>query len=121
MEKDVLVWCTRFQVPFDLWVYQEILWALRPDVIVETGTAHGGSALYFASLLELIGKGRVITLDVSASPKRPRHARIEYVTGSSVASDVVGYVRSVIKPGDTVMVVLDSDHRTAHVLDELRA
>lgn len=110
-----------FKCPFDLWVYQEILWALRPDIIIETGTAHGGSALYFASLLELVGKGRVITIDVAASAERPRHARIEYVTGSSVAPDVVSYVRSAIKPDDTVMAVLDSDHRKAHVLEELRA
>jgi len=107
--------------PFDLWVYQEIVWSLRPDVIVETGTAHGGSALYFASLLELIGRGRVISIDVAANPNRPTHPRIEYLTASSTAPSVIRDLRSTIAPRETVMVVLDADHRKAHVLEELRA
>ena len=110
-----------FKCPLDLWVYQEIVWAVRPDIIIETGTAYGGSSLYLASLLELIGKGRVITIDVAASSKRPGHRRIEYLTGSAIAPDVVRSVSSMVKPSDTVMVILDSDHSKAHVLDELRA
>lgn len=107
--------------PLDLWVYQEIVWSLRPDVIIETGTAHGGSALYFASLLDVIGHGRVISIDIAPNPARPRHARIEYLTGSSIAPAVVGQIRSMIHGQNPVMVVLDADHRKAHVREELRA
>ena len=62
--------------PLDLWIYQEIMCAVRPDVVVETGTYRGGSALFFASLFDLLGAGRVYTIDVAADPARPPHPRI---------------------------------------------
>ena len=71
--------------PLDLWICQELLHELRPDLIVETGTAFGGSALYFASLLELLDTGRVLTIDLQPQEDRPEHPRIEYLNGSSVA------------------------------------
>lgn len=107
--------------PLDLWLYQEILHAVRPAAIVETGTAFGGSALYFASLCDLLGAGRVVTVDVDPRPGRPRHPRITYVEGSSAAPDVVAQVGAAIGGDAPVLVVLDSDHRRDHVLAELEA
>jgi cephalosporin hydroxylase len=107
--------------PLDLWVYQEIIWSTRPDLIVETGTAAGGSALYLASICDLQGHGRVITIDIEDRPDKPRHRRIEYVSGrSSVDPAVVAHVRRRASGGQ-VMVILDADHSRDHVLAELRA
>ena len=69
--------------PLDLWIYQEMLHELRPDLVIETGTAFGGSALYFASLLDLLGHGRVLTIDLQTQAGRPEHPRIEYYDGSA--------------------------------------
>jgi cephalosporin hydroxylase len=107
--------------PLDLWIYQEILFQTRPDVIIETGTLYGGSALYLASVCDLLGNGRVITVDVEEKEERPKHPRVLYLTGSSIATEVVDRVREEIADTDRVMVILDSDHHTDHVLGELRA
>jgi cephalosporin hydroxylase len=107
--------------PLDLWVYQEILFERRPGLVVETGTFHGGSALFLASMLDVIGSGRVVSIDLTPIPDRPAHPRIEYRTGSSVAPEVVAGVRESIRPGERVMVILDSDHSRDHVLAELHA
>lgn len=108
--------------------YQEAVFALKPDVIVETGVAHGGSAVFSASLCRLIGKGRVIAIDIEIRPhnrKRieghPLFDLITLIEGSSTAPEVVEQVRSAIKPGETVLVVLDSNHSYAHVAGELTA
>jgi cephalosporin hydroxylase len=106
--------------PRDLWVYQEILFETRPNLIIETGTAFGGSALFLASLCDILGSGRVVTIDISPKPERPRHERITYLTGSSTSTSVVGQVRSMIRSGERVMAILDSDHRREHVLQEVR-
>src|SRR6266446_1016313 len=66
--------------PLDLWIYQELLVRIRPDFVVETGTYHGGSALYFATLFDQLGHGQVITVDIEVQPNRPEHSRISYVT-----------------------------------------
>jgi cephalosporin hydroxylase len=122
-----------YKCPLDLWVYQEILFRTRPDIIIETGTWAGGSALFLASICDLLDRGRVITIDIedeeTARMKlgrvrvrcRPTHPRITYLCGSSVAEDVVSRVRSELSPEDRVMLVLDSDHSKEHVLAELRA
>jgi cephalosporin hydroxylase len=107
--------------PFDLWVYQEILFRTKPDVIIETGTLFGGSALYLACMCDLLGNGRVITIDVEEVEERPSHPRILYLTGSSIAPEIVSQVEGEIADTDRVMVVLDSDHHDDHVLSELRA
>lgn len=107
--------------PLDLWIYQEIMAEVRPHLVVETGTAGGGSALFLASICDLLGHGRVVTIDVADAPGRPRHSRITYVQGSSVDPAVVEGVRRQIAPEDRVLVILDSDHRRDHVLAELRA
>jgi cephalosporin hydroxylase len=107
--------------PFDAWVYQEIVYRTRPDVIVECGTAYGGSALFLSSICSLIGNGRVITVDVSDERHHNRpHDLVTYVRGSSTAPATVEEVRAHITPDDSVMVILDSDHHAPHVLEELR-
>jgi cephalosporin hydroxylase len=109
--------------PLDLWIYHELICRLRPDIIVETGTASGGSALFLASMCDLIDHGQVITIDVDARPgqRRPFHSRISYVVGSSAAPAVIAQVRGLLHGGSCGMVILDSDHRGDHVLAEMRA
>jgi cephalosporin hydroxylase len=107
--------------PLDLWIYQEILVETQPDVIIETGTRYGGSAAYLASICELLGRGRVITIDIKQMSGQPRHPRIEYLLGLSDSPAMLAQVRQLIEPGERVMVILDSDHRGAHVLSELNA
>jgi cephalosporin hydroxylase len=109
------------KLPLDLWVYQEIVHSLRPDVIIETGTAFGGSALFLASMCDLVDHGRVITIDVRSDPGCPPHHRITYVAGSSTDEKVVRQLRREVAGSATVMVTLDSDHSKQHVLAELRA
>jgi cephalosporin hydroxylase len=106
--------------PLDLWVYQEILAETRPDLIVETGTHMGGSALFFASMCDILGQGRVVTIDI-VEAERPAHDRIRYMHGSSIDPAIVDEVRTTAVGVSRVMVVLDSDHEAGHVLAELRA
>jgi cephalosporin hydroxylase len=109
------------KLPSDLWIYQEIIWDTRPDLIVETGTDSGGSALFFANLFDLMGTdGRVITVDISRHPDGyPEHRRVEFITQSSTMPETLATIRSRIRPTDRVMVILDSDHSEAHVRREL--
>lgn len=107
--------------PLDLWIYQEILWEVKPDVIVETGTRWGGSALFLASICDVLGRGRVITIDIEIPGERPVHSRITYLAGSSTSPDIVEEVKDEIGTDDRVMVCLDSDHAMDHVLAEMQA
>jgi cephalosporin hydroxylase len=116
------------QLPEDMVRYQELVFALKPDVIVETGVAHGGSLLYSASLCALIGKGRVIGVDIATRPvnkqkiqAHPLADRITLIDGDSAALEVVAEVKKHIQPGDTVLVALDSNHSYDHVTRELKA
>jgi cephalosporin hydroxylase len=106
--------------PLDLWMYQELLFRTRPDVVVETGTFQGGSALYLACILDQLGNGEVITIDTTAEPNRPLHPRIQYVLGSSIDPGVVSKTRALVA-GRRTMVILDSDHTEAHVHAEMNA
>lgn len=106
--------------PMDLWTYQEILVETKPDLVVECGTRFGGSAYYIASILDLLGHGRVLTIDIDTAPSRPSHPRIEYVAGSTVDPEVLERVRKAAR-GQRTMVILDSDHAEEHVFAELRA
>ena len=106
--------------PLDLWVMQEILHEIKPDVVVEAGTYMGGSAYYFASLFDLTGHGRVITIDIDDHPGKPAHPRITYLLGSSTSDEIVAPVKAAIQPGEKVLVDLDSAHNKAHVLKELQ-
>ena len=108
--------------PLDLWIYQEIIFSVKPDLIIECGTYHGGSALYFASLLDLIGSpGKVVTIDVEQRAKLPDHSRISYLTGSSVSVAILNAVKSFAGRSERILVVLDSDHSETHVLRELES
>lgn len=106
--------------PLDMWIYQEILFERRPAVIVETGTAGGGSALCLAHLCDLLGEGRVVSIDIEPNAARPIHPRIRYLTGSSTDEAIIHEVRNLVAGEKRVMVILDSDHRQSHVLRELR-
>lgn len=106
---------------FDLWTYQEILVDTRPDLIVETGTYLGGSAFYLAGICDLLGHGKIVTVDISAPPGRPRHRRITYLQGSSTDPGIVVRVARRARTAKRVMVVLDSNHSRDHVLRELEA
>jgi cephalosporin hydroxylase len=105
--------------PADMWVYQEIIQETQPDLVIEAGTHMGGSALFFASMFDLLGRGEIITIDVLAHPGRPDHPRITYLQGSSTDHHVVEEVTRRAKAAHRVMVVLDSDHSKAHVAEEL--
>jgi len=111
-----------FKCPLDLWIYQEILFKDRPELIIETGTYKGGSALYLASMCDLMGSGEVITIDIDSSHSavRPRHPRITYLNGSSVDPSILSIISSRAKDRK-VMIILDADHSRDHVLAELRA
>ena len=106
--------------PFDLWVYQELLHELRPAVIVECGTADGGSALYLASICDLLGEGEIVTVDIRDLPGRPQHDRITYLSGSSIEPGIVQAIQQRVEGRSPVLVILDSNHERDHVLAEMR-
>lgn len=107
------------KLPSDLLTLNEILWEKQPDLVIETGTWFGGSALYMAQVLDRIGHGYVISIDITYEPCRPKHDRIEYYCGSSVDPKTIEDVwERAHKP--RVMVILDSDHSRDHVLSELQ-
>jgi len=114
------------QLPEDMAVMQELIWKVRPDVIIESGVAHGGALILYASILELLGRGRVVGVDVEIRKYNrlaiEAHAlshRIDLIEGDSLADETIAAVRSRITPGDSVMVALDSAHSREHVLGEL--
>lgn len=112
---------TIWKCPLDLWVYQELLYEVKPALVVETGTAFGGSARYLADLCDTLGLAtRIVSIDVAPQEPLPRHERIRYVTASSTDEQVVAEV-SASAPDGPVMVILDSDHTQGHVAAELQA
>lgn len=116
------------QLPEDMVRYQEAIFQLKPDLIIETGVAHGGSAIFSASLCRLMNKGRVVAVDIEIRPhnrkrieSHPLFDLITLIEGSSTAPEIVEQVRREIRPGETVLVVLDSNHTYSHVMNELVA
>lgn len=106
--------------PPDLWIYQEIIFQNKPDIIIETGTGKGGGTLFLASICDLINHGKIISVDLENTNHKedlPQHNRIIYITGSSTSDDTINQIK--IKENDKVMVILDSDHHKNHVLQEL--
>jgi len=102
-----------------MWIYQELIWKLKPDYIIEAGTYKGGSALYYAQLFDLQNKGEVITIDVMSHPNLPEHPRITYLSGSSSDQSIFEKVQTIVGENKNIMVVLDSDHSRDHVLKEM--
>lgn len=116
------------QLPEDMIRMQEVIHRLQPDVIIETGVAHGGSLVFYASLCKAMGKGRVVGIDIEIRPHNrkaieahPLAGLITLVEGSSTDPGIVAQVRALVQPGQTTLVILDSDHSHAHVLAELQA
>lgn len=116
------------QLPEDMVRIQEVIWDLQPDVIIETGVAHGGSAVFIAGLCELAGKGRVIAIDIeirrhnrTAVEAHPLASRISLIEGDSTSPATIREVSSGVRDDEVVLVVLDSDHSRDHVLGELEA
>jgi cephalosporin hydroxylase len=116
------------QLPEDMIRMQEVIYNLRPDVIVETGIAHGGSLVFYASICKMMERGRVIGVDVEIKPQNKKaieeHILSNYITlieGDSVAEDIVSQVKDLIKANERVLVILDSCHSKEHVLKELEA
>lgn len=106
--------------PCDLWIYQEIIHDTKPDLIIETGTNQGGSALYYAQLMDLLGHGRVVSVDITHPPGGlPTHPRIEFLQGSSTAPEIHAVLSEKVRQASRVMVILDSDHSRKHVAREL--
>ncbi len=106
------------KAPTDLFVYQELVAAVRPDWIIETGTGNGGRALFFASICELLGHGRVVSIDVRPSEHRPRHPRITYVEGPPQAEETVRRVRELTGDSPRAFVVLGSQPGTNLRMEE---
>ena len=116
------------QLPDDMIRIQEVIYSIQPDVIIETGVAHGGSLVFYASLCQAIGKGRVVGVDIEIRPHNRAaieahrlHDAITLVEGSSIDPLTVLKVRESIRTGDRVLILLDSCHTKAHVLAELEA
>ncbi|EGJ33224.1 cephalosporin hydroxylase [Moorena producens 3L] len=116
------------QFPQDMVAMQEIIWDVKPDLIIETGIAHGGSLVFYASMLQLIGKGKVVGIDIDIRShnkeqieQHPMYHRIQMIEGSSISQSVIDEVKSIAADKENVLVVLDSNHTHEHVLEELRA
>ena len=114
------------QLPEDMIRIQEVLYQVKPDVIIETGVAHGGSLIYYAGLCKAMEKGRIIGVDIEIRPHNRKaieaHELASYITlieGDSVGQQTLSRVRSLIRPTDTVLVILDSCHTKDHVAKEL--
>jgi len=116
------------QLPDDMMRIQEVIYSIQPDVIIETGVAHGGSLVFYATLCKAMGKGKIIGIDIEIRPHNrnaiEEHFLFPYITlieGSSIDPTIVDHVKSLIKPGEKVLVMLDSCHTKDHVLNELKA
>lgn len=115
------------QLPEDMVRIQELIYQVQPDVIIETGIAHGGSLIYYASLCEMLKKGRVIGIDIEirshnrkAIETHPLFDRIDLIESSSTEPAVIECLQEMIQPGEKVLVILDSCHTAAHVAQELK-
>ncbi len=116
------------QYPQDIMALQEIIWKVKPDLIIETGIARGGSLMFSASILQLLGKGKVLGIDIKIRPENKKKIqqhflwkRISMIEGSSIDKKTIDKVYKFAKGKKRVMVVLDSNHTHEHVLNELKA
>lgn len=132
------------QFPNDAWMLQELIWSIRPDLIIETGIAHGGSSIHYASMLALldmcdaiesaeafdpsISKRKVLSIDIDirehnrlAIESHPMATRIQMIQGSSTSPNIIRKVHDIAKDYNCILVCLDSNHTHDHVLGELEA
>jgi cephalosporin hydroxylase len=116
------------QLPEDMIRIQEVIYAVKPDLIIETGIAHGGSLIYYASLCKAMDKGRVIGVDIEIRSHNRKaienHELSQFITlieGDSIDNRILNQVKALIKPNDTILIILDSNHTKQHVLKELKA
>jgi cephalosporin hydroxylase len=116
------------QLPEDMMRIQEVIFKIQPDVIIETGIAHGGSLIFYATLCKVNGKGRVIGIDIEIRPHNrsaiETHPLFPYITlieGSSTDRVIVDRVKSMVKGDEVALIILDSNHSKQHVLEELEA
>ncbi len=116
------------QLPEDMFRIQEVIYSVKPDVIIEIGVAHGGSLVFYASLCKAMNRGRVVGIDIEIRPHNRQaietHELFNYITlveGGSVDPRVVKTVKSLVHSGEKIIVILDSNHTKQHVLAELRA
>lgn len=116
------------QLPDDMVRTQEVIYRLRPDLLIETGIAHGGSLIFYASLMQAMDHGRVLGIDIEIRPHNraaieahEMFHRIDMIEGSSVDTDIVSQAASAAKGAGTVLVILDSNHTYDHVMAELEA
>jgi cephalosporin hydroxylase len=114
------------QIPEDMVRMQEVIYSIKPDVLIETGVAHGGSLVFYASLFKAMNRGRAVGIDIEIRPHNRKaiesHPLASYITlieGSSTAPEVFDQAKAHVKPSETVMVVLDSCHAKEHVQSEL--
>jgi len=105
--------------PFDTWMYQELLYEVKPDLIIECGTYKGGSAYYLATLCDLMNKGTIVTIDIEDHPNKPIHHRIKYLLGSTIAPEIIELIDKEAKGMEKILVILDDDHTCDHVFKEL--
>ena len=105
--------------PMDLWIYQEIIHENRPELVVECGTADGGSTLFMAHVMDVLDHGQILSIDIAPPEKRPRHRRITYLTGDTLSAAILRDVEHAARARRT-MVILDDDHSYTHVLAELK-
>jgi len=124
------IWLGRpiIQYPQDILAIQEIIWKVKPDLIIETGIAHGGSLILSASILELVGKGEVVGIDIDIRKhnkqeieKHSMFKRITMIQGSSIDKAIIKKIQKIAKEKKRIMVILDSNHTHKHVLEELKA
>jgi len=132
------------QFPQDIQAMQEIIWQVKPDLIIETGIAHGGSLIFSASMLTMLEYCEAVTVGEVLDPKQPKRKvlgididirehnrigienhpmahRIDMLQGSSIAADIVEKVRDYARPFERILIILDSNHTHEHVLSELKA
>ena len=116
------------QYPQDILIVQELIWKIKPDLVIETGIARGGSLIFTASILELIGKGNVIGTDVDIRKhnreeieKHPMFKRIKMIEGSSIDKKIVKKIFKLAERKKKILVLLDSSHTHSHVLEELKS
>lgn len=111
---------TAYKNPLDMWIYQELIFEVKPEVIVEVGSCYGASALFMAHMFDLMGTGIVVTIDIERSMYKVKHDRIVTVTGDSSSAPIVNRVARLCQD-KMVMVVHDGDHNSAQVLKDMRA